>query len=207
MSGSFKIFFILMREDLWDIVELQVVQASSFSTFRGSSWGSMPGITSSTSPTLIVIQIESFWKQKHKALTKINLFIKEKIIPHVMRIQEPKDVWEVLKILFKMKNSSQWMPIRNKSTNFKMDETTSMEDFLINIKDLVNQLASFGEIIIKYVLVKMVLNVFPPSFDHFGQSISTQKDLPMFEELIGKLLHEEHRRSVKNKQRSDDETL
>jgi hypothetical protein len=48
-----------------------------------------------------------------------------------------------------------------------MDETTSMEDFFINIKDLINQLAGFGEIIIKYVLVKMVFNVLPPSFDHF----------------------------------------
>ncbi len=88
-----------------------------------------------------------------------------------------------------------------------MDKTTSMEDFLINIKDLVNQLAGFGKIIIKYVLVKMVFNVLPPSFDQFVQSISTQKDLPMFEELIGKLLHKEHRRNVKNKQHSDDETL
>lgn len=96
-------------------------------------------------------------------MTIINLSIKDKIIPYVMGIQKPKDVWEVLKKLFKMKYSSQRMLIRNKLTNLKMDKTTSMEDFLINIKDLVNQLAGFGEIIIKYVLV----NVLPPSFDHF----------------------------------------
>jgi hypothetical protein len=53
----------------------------------------------------------------------------------------------------------------------------------------------------------MVFNVLPPSFDHFVQLISTQNDLPMFEELIGQLLHEEPRRSVKNKQRLDDEAL
>jgi hypothetical protein len=34
---KFKIFLILMREDLWDIMEPQVVQASFFSTFGGSS--------------------------------------------------------------------------------------------------------------------------------------------------------------------------
>jgi hypothetical protein len=54
-----------------------------------------------------------------------------------------------------------------------MDETTSMEDFLINTKDLLNQLASFGKNIIKNVIVKMVLNALPPSFDHFVQLIST----------------------------------
>jgi hypothetical protein len=54
-----------------------------------------------------------------------------------------------------------------------MDETTSMEDFLINTKDLLNQLVGFGEIIIKNVHVKMVFNVLPPSFDHFVQLIST----------------------------------
>ncbi len=65
------------------------------------------------------------------------------------------------------------MLIQNKLTNFKMDETTSMEDFLINTKDLLNQLVGFGEIIIKNVHVKMVFNVLPPSFDHFVQLIST----------------------------------
>jgi hypothetical protein len=54
-----------------------------------------------------------------------------------------------------------------------MDETTSMEDFLINTKDLLNQLVGFGTIIIKNVLVKMVHNALPPSFDHFVQLIST----------------------------------
>jgi len=48
-----------------------------------------------------------------------------------------------------------------------MDETTSMEGFLINTKDLLNQLVGFGKNIIKDVLVKMVFNVLPLSFDHF----------------------------------------
>jgi len=54
-----------------------------------------------------------------------------------------------------------------------MDKLTSMEDFLINTKHLLNQLVGFGKNIIKDVLAKMVLNVLPPSFDHFVQLIST----------------------------------
>jgi hypothetical protein len=70
-------------------------------------------------------------------------------------------------------------------------------------KHLLNQLVGFGKIIIKDVLVKMFFNVLSPSFDHFVQSISTQKDLPTFEELTSKLLHNKHRRNVKNKHRLD----
>ncbi len=153
---------MLIQEYLWDIVEPPLVQAFSFLMFGGSS-----GIASSTSPTLTTTQVESLWKQKCRALTIINLSIKDKINIYIMGIQEPKDVWEVLKKLFKTKDSSRRMLIWNKLTNLKMDETTSMEDFRINTKDLLNQLVGFGKNIIKDVLVKMVFNVLPLSFDHF----------------------------------------
>jgi len=112
---------------------LWIVHASSFTTSKGS----MFGITTSTPLVLIVVQVESFWKQKHKALTIINLSIKDKIIWYVMGIQEPKDVWVVLTKIIETKFFWQ-MLIQNKLTNHKMDKTTSMEDFLVNNKDMLN---------------------------------------------------------------------
>ncbi len=64
-------------------------------------------------------------------------------------------------------------------------------------------MVGFEEIIVKDVFVEMVFNVLQWSFDHFVQLISTQKDLPTFEELTSKLLHQEQRRSIKNKQHSN----
>jgi len=98
----------------------------------------MFGITTSTPLVFIVVQVESLWKQKHKTLTIINLSIKDKIILYVMGIQEPKDVWVVLKKIIDTKFFCQQMLIQNKLTNLKMDKATSMEDFLVNNKDLLN---------------------------------------------------------------------
>jgi hypothetical protein len=64
-------------------------------------------------------------------------------------------------------------------------------------------LVGFEEIIVKDVFVEMVFNVLQRSFDHFVQLISTQKDLLTFEELTSNLLHQEQRRSIKNKQHSN----
>jgi len=55
-----------------------------------------------------------------------------------MGIQEPKDVWVVLKKIIDTKFFCQQMLIQNKLTNLKMDKATSMEDFLVNNKDLLN---------------------------------------------------------------------
>jgi hypothetical protein len=98
----------------------------------------MFGITTSTPLVLIVVQVENLWKQKHKALTIINLSIKDKIIWYVMGIQEPKDVWVVLTKIIETKYFFRQMLIQNKLTNRKMDKATSMEDFLVNNKDLLN---------------------------------------------------------------------
>ncbi len=113
---------------------LWIVHGSSFTTSKGS----MFGITTSTPLVLIVVQVENLWKQKHKALTIINLSIKDKIIWYVMGIQEPKDVWVVLTKIIETKYFFRQMLIQNKLTNRKMDKATSMEDFLVNNKDLLN---------------------------------------------------------------------
>jgi uncharacterized sporulation protein YeaH/YhbH (DUF444 family) len=83
-------------------VEPLIVQAYSSTTYGGL----MFGITTSTPLVLTIAQIESFKKQKHKAMIIINLSIKDKISPYVMGIQEPKDIWEVLEKLFKTKDFS-----------------------------------------------------------------------------------------------------
>jgi hypothetical protein len=55
----------------------------------------------------------------------------------------------------------------NKLTNLKIDEATLIEDFIVNIKNNLNRLVSFGEVIVENMLIEMVLNVLPSSFDQF----------------------------------------
>ncbi len=144
-------------------MEPLIVQAYSSTTYGGL----MFGITTSTPLVLTIAQIESFKKQKHKAMIIINLSIKDKISPYVMGIQEPKDIWEVLEKLFKTKDFSWRMLTWNKLTNLKIDEATSIEDFIVNIIKKINQLVSFREVIVENVLIEMVFNVLPSSFDQF----------------------------------------
>jgi hypothetical protein len=55
-----------------------------------------------------------------------------------MGMKKPKDVWVVLRKIIESKYYFQQMLIQNKLTNLKMDKATSMEDFLVNNKDLLN---------------------------------------------------------------------
>jgi thiamine pyrophosphate-dependent acetolactate synthase large subunit-like protein len=81
-------------------VEPLVVQAFSSTMSRGL----MFGITTSTPMVLTIAQVESLKTQKRKTLTIMNLSIHDKIIPYVMGIQEPKDILEVLKKMFKIRD-------------------------------------------------------------------------------------------------------
>ncbi len=99
------------------------------------SRGLIFGITTSKPLMLTIVQVESLERQKHKALIIINLSIKDKIISYVMGIQEPKDIWEVLEKLFKTRDFSWQMLSWDKPTNLKINEATSIEDFIVNIKE------------------------------------------------------------------------
>ncbi len=60
-------------------------------------------------------------------------------------------------------------------------------EFVINI---FNQLASFGEKIVDDVVMEMVLNPLPTSYEYYVWSILSQQVMLMLDELIAKLLHE-----------------
>jgi hypothetical protein len=63
--------------------------------------------------------------------------------------------------------------------------------------DLLNQLADLGEKIVGDVVVEMVLNALPESYEYYVQSILSQQVMPMLDELTSNLLHEETKRELR----------
>jgi len=65
------------------------------------------------------------------------------------------------------------------------------------VKEMITQLAGVIEVIKDTMIMHIVMNVLPTSFETFIQSVITQDVLPSFEKLIGKFLLEEHRQKTK----------
>lgn len=84
-----------------------------------------------------------------------------------------------------------------------MEVDTPMKFFLEFVTDLLNQLADLGEKIVDDVVMEMVLNTLPKSYEYYVQAILSQQVMPTLYELTSKLLHEETKRELCGKKQKD----
>lgn len=63
-----------------------------------------------------------------------------------------------------------------------------MSDLVKSVKKIVMQLATRGEIIQDVMVIHIILNVLPSSYETFVQTIITHDQLPSFDKLTSKLL-------------------
>jgi len=74
--------------------------------------------------------------QRMKALTIINLSIKYEVIPHMSHLDNPHEVWTILKYLYESTWIARRLMFKNKFYKLTMQDETNMLDFLFTIKDL-----------------------------------------------------------------------
>lgn len=117
-------------------------------------------------------------------------------------LHDPKKIWITLSNLYEVKTASRRLLIRSKLTNLKMEMDTPMKFFLEFVTDLLNQLADLGEKIVD-VVVEMVINTLPKSYEYYVQAILSQQVMPTLYELTSKLLHEETKRELCGKNQKD----
>lgn len=88
--------------------------------------------------------------------------------------------------------------------NMKINMGTSVNDFIWDIKDVVTQLASVGEVIQEEKMVQVMLGALPNSSESFIEGLLTQDQLPSFGNLVGKLLLDETTREFKSGKRENE---
>jgi hypothetical protein len=147
---SFKVKNLLERENLWDLV--------------------------SNSTLAIVGDDETAALErerlKKKALSIINLAVRDCVVPYILDIEDPTVCWERLKNLYATNNNARRMLLRRKLTNLKMEEGTMMSTFLQSVQDLVNQLAGIGEKIPDEEIAEHMLTALPELYEPLVSSVA-----------------------------------
>jgi len=75
--------------------------------------------------------------------------------------------WIILLNLYEAQITSRRLFIKSKLTNLKMEEDIPMEKKLEFVINIFNQLVGFGEKIVDDVVVEMVLNALPTSYEYY----------------------------------------
>jgi transposase InsO family protein len=189
---KFRIKNVLIKEDLWDLVESITVPAGTDAA--------EDGVVVQSAPSTIAATILE--RKKKRALAIICLSVKDEVIPHVSNFTEPATCWARLKELYDNNSTARKILLKNKLMNMRMQEDMPVADFLQNIQLIINQLASIGEVIADSDLIALVLSSLPDSWDAVASTIIYRSVAPTFSELSGLMMQEELRRETKGMQKA-----
>jgi hypothetical protein len=141
---AFKIKQILLREKLWHIVspdgaaslgdtgtsnnttsrEPLVIRRSSStgslsgqnaaSTGQSAPLASQPVAPTENTPTAPTRNAADLQDQKYRAFALLTLSVKDSILPRILMLTEPADVWNVLRNLFESNSTSRRLMLKQK---------------------------------------------------------------------------------------------
>ncbi|OAE32015.1 hypothetical protein AXG93_2772s1250 [Marchantia polymorpha subsp. ruderalis] len=182
---SFKMRNMLSREDTWRLVDPPA------------------GTVAPTTPA----EIAALQLQKNKALTMIALSVRDNVIPYISNVTEPDECWRVLKDLYANNTNSRKLLLRRKLTNLKMQEGSSMSEFLQHLKELLNEFACIGLTVTDAEIVEHVLMALPESYEGLVNTLMYRPALPTASELTVILMQDDIRRELRVGKRVEDEAL
>lgn len=182
---SFKMRNVMTREDTWKLVEPPA------------------GTVAPTDPA----ELAALRIQKNKALTTIGLSVRDNVIPYIANITEPDVCWATLKNLYANSTNSRKLMLRRRLTNLKLEEGSSMTQFLQHLKELINELACVGEIISDNQIVEHVLMALPESYEGLVNTLMYRPALPTVAELTVILMQDDIRRELRSQKKGDGEAL
>lgn len=156
VKWKFKVQTILEWEDLWEFVNSADESSSSSNTAEPPD---------PRDPSLV-------GKLKKYVLSIIRLSVQENVVPFIVNISCPREGWGYMQKKFDIKNNARKLAIRANFTKLRMEEGSSVIEFLTEVQILINSLNDIGELPCDTMVVEEVLNVLPPSFDSIVTNIS-----------------------------------
>jgi len=182
-GNNYEIWAIKMRtllryEDVWDVVYHELSAAER--------------------DELTAVEIEKKRKEDEKALYFIQNGLDDSVFPKISAAESSKEAWDILETNYKGTtkiNTVKLQTLRMNFENLKMKESESLEEFMIQVMNIVSQLKMNGEEIPDHKVVQKVLRTLPKKFDAVVIAIEESKDLKQLslDELLGSLLSHESR--------------
>jgi hypothetical protein len=104
------------------------------------------------------------------ALQAITDSIKDSVVPIVCRFEDPYLLWTALRDRYQSKSGSRRMMLLRKLVGIRKEETTSMEQYLIEVKDTMDQLEGMGVNIPEDLCILLLLNSLPREYQLFSRT-------------------------------------
>lgn len=200
---SFKVSTILKGERLWRVVNPSTPLTSSTSTSDvGESSVATAAATAqeraAASSTVEVLDLEEL---KHKAVRIIATSVKDSLLPHIMHLSEPREMWIKLRDLYESKSTNRRLTLKSQLYSLQMSDKMSIDEHLRNVSSLIGQLANINVLVPDDELVDRVLTSLPSNWSIFRQLVSARENPISFSELESLLLQEDGIRSrLKNRE-------
>ena len=185
-----KMEAIFRREKLWGLIETKQSVSVFPTTIAGIDYPSE----------------ERFHSEKQRARSGLILSVSDSLIGLVAEKDDPADSWNILRRMYNAGDQQQILFLTNKIHNLSLSEGGDVTAYLMDASNLRNHLNALGETISDRQLVNIVLNGLPRSFDMVVQGISYMPN-PTFEDVMGKILMESQRMSLRDNKHGQEEAL
>ncbi|KAI0493655.1 hypothetical protein KFK09_023776 [Dendrobium nobile] len=116
--------------------------------------------------------------------------ISQSILPYIIHLESTSNIWTALETRFQSTNRSKVIQLKNELHNISM-KTSTMTQYLMEIKSLVDQIAAVGSVIDTEDIILYILNGLPGSYQAFKTSIRTMLTPISLDNLYPLLLSEE----------------
>ncbi|XP_026455891.1 uncharacterized protein LOC113356871 [Papaver somniferum] len=184
-SVKMKTYFL--SQDLWDVFESGVTTMTE---------------TTATTPEQQK-KLKNMKLNDHKALYTIQMAIDDTIFPRIMGATTAKEAWILLKNEFQGNEKVRTVKLqslRRDLENIKMKDSETSKYYYSRVKEIVNQMKSYGENIGDKKLVEKILISLTDKYDPIVTAIEESKDIANLSatELMGSLEAYKQRLSRRN---------
>ncbi|KAI0526987.1 hypothetical protein KFK09_002583 [Dendrobium nobile] len=112
------------------------------------------------------------------------------VLPYVMQLETTCEIWQALQTRFQSANRSKVMQLKNELHNIAM-KNMSMQNYLTEVKKIVDNIASAGSSIDTEDIILHILNGLPPSYQSFKTTVRTMQSPLKLDNLYAMLISEE----------------
>ncbi|KAL3681665.1 hypothetical protein R1sor_024621 [Riccia sorocarpa] len=200
-TWKWKIQSILEREGVWHafVKPPPAVKPSAAGSTAGTSstvtvtGGSATTSTTASAPkTLTDAQLV----QQSKAMSVLKLSLSDDVIPHIIHLEDPRELWIELDKLYNTRTNAKRLATLKRFTSLKMDTSSTVTKFMREVRDLINQLAEYGDKPKEELIAGIIINALPDSFSSMVAYLSAEKQMPTLQDLNGRLKQEEDRQKT-----------
>lgn len=186
---KFKVKMLLIKEDLWDVVDNYERQEESLE------------------PRASVSRIDdSLRKKENRALATICLLVEDSQLVHVKDCTSAGEAWKNLRNHHEKNSLTSRLYLRKKLLGLKLDKNGDMEEHIAQVMMTGDQLRSAGDAIKDEELVTVLLCGLPEQYDSLITALESRNAADLTLEFVkSRLIHESLK--VKNSDRETETAL